>query len=207
MTGAECGPPVRLARASCRARFLLFFGGIPPDRHRLTGVADSEFGSITYTWDVEGRLTGRTAGGVNRTFAWDSRDRLTSVSEAGASVATYAYGESGLKLSSSWPGTPLADREYVWEGRELLGEYDGTGSELRARIIRGMGRDLLAAVTKFPAQGEALHQLHNDALGSPILETGAAGSPAARGGRYPPSRALRASNPKDRGSAGAKGEH
>ena len=107
------------------------------DRHRLTAVTDSALGIISYSWDAEGRLTGRTLAGTTRDFEWDSRDRLTGVTEDSSVIASYDYGESGLKLSSSWPGTPLADREYAWEGRELLAEYEGTSGELRARIIRG----------------------------------------------------------------------
>ena len=55
------------------------------------------YGAATLTYDADGNLTGDGT----RTYTYDSRDRLMSVS-GGSAAATYAYDDLGRRTSASW---------------------------------------------------------------------------------------------------------
>ena len=57
-----------------------------------------------YTWDSEGRLTGRSGPDAAYAYQFDSMGRTNGMSENGNSVATATYGTAGELLNLTYDG-------------------------------------------------------------------------------------------------------
>jgi RHS repeat-associated protein len=83
------------------------------------------FAGASMTYDLDGYLVSKGA----YTYAWDSFGQLTSVSQSGTVVATFAYDGFGRRITkTSSAGTV----QYVWDGDQLVLEADASGTTTQA---------------------------------------------------------------------------
>ena len=128
-----------------------------------------------YQYDDNGNLTRKTllATGNYTAYTYDAENRLIKVEEfaAGASTpattSTYRYDGFGRRIEKIGNGVT---RRYVYDGEDILLEYDGTNT-LVARYTHGPGIDEPIAVTK----GSSTYFYHQDGLGSVTDLTDSAG--------------------------------
>lgn len=137
------------------------------------------------TYDIANRMTARTAAGVTatpawdlngnlasdglRSYAWDARNRLTSI----AGVASYAYDGMGRRQSSTVGANPT--RSYLYDGFDVVQEQ--TAGAPSANILTGSGTD--ERLTRTPATGAnagVLSAYLTDALGSTVALVSATGA-------------------------------
>jgi len=132
----------------------------------------------SYEYDDNGNLTKKTllATGNFTVYTYDAENRLTKVEDfaAGASTptatSTYRYDGLGRRIEKIGNGIT---RRYVYDGEDILLEYDGT-NVLQARYTHGPGIDEPIAVTK----GGSTFFYHQDGLGSVTDLTDGAGAMA-----------------------------
>jgi len=148
-------------------------GSVTNAANQLT--ADSNF---SYQYDGNGNLTRKTllATGNFTQFTYDPENRLIKVEDfaAGASTpaatSTYRYDGLGRRIEKIGNGVT---RRYVYDGEDILLEYDGTNT-LQARYTHGPGIDEPIAVTK---SGSTFFY-HADGLGTVTDLTDSAGATA-----------------------------
>jgi YD repeat-containing protein len=112
-------------------------------------TADANF---TYQYDDNGNLTRKTllATGNFTQYTYDAENRLTKVEDflAGnptpTATSTYKYDGLGRRIEKV---TPSGTRRYIYDGEDILLEYDGTNT-LLARYTHGPGIDEPIAVTR-----------------------------------------------------------
>ncbi|MFZ4747834.1 MAG: RHS repeat-associated core domain-containing protein [Sphingomonas sp.] len=92
-------------------------------------------GPASFTYDANGNLTGDGSS----TFVYDAENRLVSAS--GAKAASLIYDPLG-RLSVSTNGSNLYTR-YLYDGDELIAEYDASGNLLRRYVHGGDDDDPL----------------------------------------------------------------
>jgi RHS repeat-associated protein len=111
-----------------------------------------------------------------RTFIYDREDRLTSATvTASQTIATLAYDPTGRLQSQQTTigaGSPVTTR-YVYDGSELVAEYDGAGFLLR-RYVHGAGQDEPLVWYEGAATADR-RWLHADERGSVVAQSDAAG--------------------------------
>ena len=88
-------------------------------------------GGLTFGYDANGNFT--SDGGTS--YAYDAENRLIGAS--GARTATLAYDPMGRLWQSSGSGVAT---QYLYDGDELIAEYDGSGTLMR-RYVHGAGED------------------------------------------------------------------
>lgn len=90
-------------------------------------------GPAAFSYDANGNLTGD--GGTS--FVYDVENRLVSAS--GAKTAALRYDPLG-RLYETNAGTAATTTRFLYDGDELVGEYDSVGTLLR-RYVHGAGAD------------------------------------------------------------------
>jgi RHS repeat-associated protein len=98
-------------------------------------------GTYTYTYDDEGNLIQRVGNGTTRSFSWDYRNRLTSVTENGGAIATYTYDVMDRRITKTAPGSTT---QFVYDGDNVILEFNGTAT-LSVRYLQGLGVDQVLA--------------------------------------------------------------
>lgn len=78
----------------------------------------------TFSYDLDGNLLDDG----NRSYAWDGRNRLTSVT-VGTDVWEFSYTGENLRASESKNGVPL--RQWIWHGNSLVEERSSDGTKRR----------------------------------------------------------------------------
>jgi RHS repeat-associated protein len=120
-------------------------------------------GTFNYTYDAEGNRTSRTristaaADDYTASYAWDHRNRLTSVTFTNASgsvtgtvTQTYDAFNRWIGETATANGTTTQTR-YVYDGNQIILHFDGTGTgnlpatELSHRYLWGPAVDQLLA--------------------------------------------------------------
>jgi RHS repeat-associated protein len=143
-------------------------------------------GTYTYQYDNEGNRTRRTktSGGSYTEYAWDHRNRLTSVTDKTASGAvtrqafyTYDVFDRRVAKQVDWDGAgaQVASKEYYfYDGQHIALKFvdpDASGAQpsaLRSRLLHGQAVDQILAdeaVTSLTAPGNVLWPL-TDNLGT-----------------------------------------
>lgn len=139
----------------------------------LTQQSDTKDASrnATLGYDLAGSLTTKTRSTGTRTFAWDARGALASVSESGTELGRYDYDASGLRVKRK---TALEAAEYVLDDGHVLQEADGaqTGHPGYRRYHYGYG-----PLSVTDTNGKRFIQ--TDALGSPTDLTSTSGAIAS----------------------------
>lgn len=149
---------------------------------QLQGHRVVQRGAAAFAYDADGNVT--QIGGA--LFGYDSENRLTSFSDAGVS-ASYAYDGRGRRIGKT---VGSERREYLYDGQQLVAEYDGSG-QLLARYTYGLGADEVLMQHRGPdtyyyhadpqgsivaitnASGQVVHRYGYDAWGRLLLDSGA----------------------------------
>jgi RHS repeat-associated protein len=100
--------------------------------NQYTGTVSDGATSATFSYDPNGNLT--SDGTTN--FVYDAENRLLSAS--GAKNATLVYDPLGRLFQVSSPATGVT--QFLYDGDELVAEYDGSGGMLR-RYLHGDSDD------------------------------------------------------------------
>jgi RHS repeat-associated protein len=127
--------------------------------------ADSTF---DYVYDANGNLTRKTerATGKITNYTYDSENQLTNISLPTGVTAAYRYDGLGRRIEKS-NGTQLT--RYVYDGQDILFEYDGTS--FTARYVHGPAVDEVLSVTR----GGSTSYFQTDALHSVVRTVDATG--------------------------------
>lgn len=138
-------------------------------------TADANF---AYQYDDNGNLTRKTllANGNFTQYTYDAENRLTKVEEFTAGnptpVATSTYRYDGLGRRIEKIGNGIT-RQYVYDGEDILLEYDGANA-LLARYTHGPNIDEPLGITR----GGINYFYHEDGLGTISELTDASGATA-----------------------------
>ena len=98
-----------------------------------TGNRYQSFNGITFVYDNDGNVTQRNdPSTANRTFYWNAESQLDSVIQNNWDHVRYdynAFGQPVRKLRSS-PSAPnwAVDSYFLWDGDQLLAEFDPSGN-------------------------------------------------------------------------------
>ncbi|HWX43284.1 MAG TPA: Ig-like domain-containing protein, partial [Blastocatellia bacterium] len=135
--------------------------------------------NYNYSYDAAGNVT---ADGSGKSYAYDAENRLVTVS--GAAVAQYSYDHLNRRIIKT---SGSVTTHYVWNSRNVLGEYNGTtGSALVEYIFDGRGaiaaigsssttyflRDRLSERLDLDPNGSVLGQQGHLAFGEDFAEAG-----------------------------------
>jgi RHS repeat-associated protein len=116
---------------------------------------------LTYTFDDDGNTTSRSDGAV---LTYTHENRLASFTK-GATTASYVYDPMGRRIKKTANGVTTW---YLWEGNDLLGEYDGSGNRSKRYAYLPDG----FAPSQMEDAGGTVN-VHNDHLDTPKLMTDA----------------------------------
>ena len=146
-----------------------------PVGNRLTGPAAESYSyatanelaaktGATYQYDNNGNLVGKTAGTTTWSYAYDFENRLKMVTKTtggDTTSVTFAYDPFGRRIEKSVnAGTPTTT-SYLYDGNNILYEYDGSAA-ITARYIHNLGVDDPLAVEK----NDKVYVYYKDGLGS-----------------------------------------
>lgn len=138
--------------------------------------ANNEIGAspdTTYAFDDDGNLETRTTPSGTETFTFDQTSRLERY-QNGATAAdyTYAYDPFGRRLRKTNEVTSDTTW-YLWDGDQLLAEYQETSSTSADREVRYAyaGGFAPVQVAYGPAGSETIYDVHTDHLDTPRLLT------------------------------------
>ena len=92
------------------------------DLNRL--LEDDQF---TYTYDNNGNLATKTDKNTSdlTTYQWDAQDQLIQIDRPDSTTVTYKYDGLGRRIEKNVAG---AVTRYVYDGEDILLEYDGTNT-------------------------------------------------------------------------------
>jgi RHS repeat-associated protein len=121
-------------------------------------------GSASFAYDLNGNLTSDGS----TTYAYDVENRLTSAS--GATNATLSWDPMGRLYQT----TGSATTRFLYDGDELVGEYDASGSLLR-RYVHGSDNDDPLVWYEGSGLGDRRH-LRTDHQGSIVAISNSAGA-------------------------------
>jgi len=122
----------------------------------------------TYSYDLNGNLTGKTGGTNTFTYTWSDENRLTRVQGPGGLDVTYSYDSIGRMMSRTSGGVTTT---FVWDGWDCVREVS-PGADCIYHIPDGV-------LHSFSLNG-VVYQVHTDALGSVRLVTDSSGAVVAR---------------------------
>ena len=122
-------------------------------------------GTYTYGYDAEGNCISRTciADGSRTLYTWDNRNRLMSVVSKDSSgnvtqTVTYIYDAFNRWIGETiTAGTTTTQARYIYDGTQIVLEFDGTGTgaltaiNLGHRYLWGPAVDQLLADEQLPA--------------------------------------------------------
>jgi len=114
----------------------------------VTDIANrlNEDDQFTYLYDANGNLTSKTDKAALETtgYTYDAQDRLTRIDFPDLTTAAYRYDGLGRRIEKDANG---AVTRYVYDGSDILLEFDGAGA-LLARTSHGQGTDQPLAVER-----------------------------------------------------------
>ena len=117
------------------------------------------------------------AAAANRTYSYNSTDRLTQVDEGGLPLATYLHNPGGQRIAKTVGAT--ATHYLYGSGGKLIGETDGETGAVQAEYVWFDGMPLAYIA------GGAVYAIHADHLGTPQRLTAADGTVAWDAGYSP----------------------
>ena len=119
-------------------------------------------GGTSLEYDANGNLTGS---GGNTSYEYDCENRLTGVlDQNGNAVASYTYDYLGRRIGKTLHGSPDIITQYVYDGDQVIAEYDGSDMLLR-QFVYGPGIDEPICMID-AAHENAVYYYHLDGLGS-----------------------------------------
>jgi RHS repeat-associated protein len=105
-------------------------------QNQYIGTTSGGASGVSFGYDANGNLTSTTNGPWSTSYVYDSENRLISAS--GTENATLTYDPLGRLFQISSPATGVT--QFLYDGDELVAEYDGSGILLR-RYVHGDGDD------------------------------------------------------------------
>jgi RHS repeat-associated protein len=146
-----------------------------PVGNRLTGPAAEAYNyaaaseltaktGATYQYDDNGNLIGKTEGTTNWSYGYDFENRLSWVTKntgTEASTITFKYDPFGRRIEKSVTAGSTTTTKYLYDGQNVLYEYDGSDA-ITARYVHNLGIDDPLAMEK----NAKLYVYYKDALGS-----------------------------------------
>jgi len=137
------------------------------ENNELTG-----YDGVSFTYDDNGYVTGRTTPSGTQQFVYDVEGRMVRVEDgAGATVAEYYYDPFGRRLWKDVDGTRTY---FLYSDEGLIGEYDAAGTELRTYGYVPGG--LWSTDPLFQKSNGLYRWYLNDAQGTPQKVTTASGA-------------------------------
>ncbi|NGZ04520.1 MAG: hypothetical protein CV090_15875, partial [Nitrospira sp. WS238] len=138
----------------------------------------TENAQFIFEYDDNGNQTKKTSKTTNNftVYTYDAENRLVKVEDFTAgnptptATSTYRYDGLGRRIEKV---TAIGTRRYIYDGEDILLEYDGTNT-LQARYTHGPGIDEPIAVTR----AGSTFFYHQDGLGSVTDLTDSAGATA-----------------------------
>jgi len=127
---------------------------------------------VTYSYDANGNLTGKTDSTGTTTYAWDFENRPASTTLPGTTgTVTFKYDPLGRRIQkSSTAGTT----NYAYDGDNVVEQISSTGTA-GLRYTQGLGIDEPLAMYR---SGVASYY-HADGLGSIVALTNSTGFPSS----------------------------
>jgi YD repeat-containing protein len=139
---------------------------LPPNVTPSTADADNRLASwsgSSLTYDANGNLVGQGS----TSYLWDERNRLTAIEQNGSQVASFQYDAFDRRVTKTLNGT---NTNLLYDGQQVVQEQNaGTPS---ANLLTGLRLDEYFQRT----EGEAASTYLQDALGSTVALTNAAGT-------------------------------
>jgi RHS repeat-associated protein len=118
----------------------------------------SSINNVPYSYDGSGNVT--WDGGMS--YVYDAENRLASVN--GGSVASYVYDSSNRRVKKT---TAAGTTVYVWEGSQVIAEYNEATGALMAEYVYAGARMVARE------QGGAMRYYHADRLSTRLITDGA----------------------------------
>jgi RHS repeat-associated protein len=133
-------------------------------------------GSATFGYEANGNLRANTDGATATTYSYDVENRLIGAAVNGTSAAPLAYDPRGRLYQVQGTST----RRFLYDGDELVGEYDATAGAMLARYVHGMGEDdPVVWYSGATMDATTRRFLHTDQQGSIIAISDATGNAIA----------------------------
>jgi RHS repeat-associated protein len=112
-----------------------------------TGINNqlSTFGAYIYTYDDEGNLLTQAGNGVTRSYVWDYRNRLISVTDTAGLAVSYGYDISNKRIFKVALGVTTS---YVYDRGHISMEFRDGGIETSVRYLYGQVLDQVFAQDK-----------------------------------------------------------
>ncbi len=127
---------------------------------------------VSFTYDDNGYVTGRTTPSGTQQFVYDVEGRMVRVDDgAGAVVGKYYYDPFGRRL---WKDVDGQRTYFLYSDEGLIGEYDAAGTELRTYGYVPGG--MWSTDPLFQKSAGAYRWYRNDAQGTPQKITTASGA-------------------------------
>jgi len=126
----------------------------------------------TYQYDANGNTTQKTSGGNTQNYVYDVDNRLVEVRDGSNTlIAAYTYDPFGRRIKKTVGSTTTY---YLYADEGLIGEYDGTGVELRTYGY--VANSDFTTNPVFLRQGGETYFYQNDHLGTPQKITNMSGA-------------------------------
>jgi RHS repeat-associated protein len=116
-----------------------------------------------YTFDPAGRLTNQTVNLEPRTYLYDFRSQMTSLTDTNSATGAYAFDGDGARVVSAVPGG--GSLRHVYDGPNVV--LDLTNGVVLAAYVNGLGIDQpIERIQFISGVADGRHVYHTDALGS-----------------------------------------
>lgn len=125
-------------------------------------------GTKTYAYSTAGNVTSDGTW----TFGYDALDRMTSATKSGTTLG-YTYDPLDRQTMKTLTTSGTTKNRFLYDGLQMIAEYNGTSGALIARNVFGPGFD--EPLIRVDNAGVKTY-LHSDRLGSIIARTNATGS-------------------------------
>jgi RHS repeat-associated protein len=146
--------------------------------NRITGMTENAAALRSYAYDNGGNIITDTRPGEVFAFAYNNRNRPTSVTRNSVPYASYSYNafEQLVSRSTSAPGGPSGTIHYIHDlDGHVIAEADAsTGAIARDYIWMASNDNTPTDLPLAVAEGASLYQVHTDHLGRPTRMTDAA---------------------------------
>jgi len=138
--------------------------------YRLLGASSGKYGSLQYSYDVNGNRVSKAEGGVTKNYVYPAAsNRLSGMTSGGSSVRSLNYDARGNVVSDSGNAT------FTYNNRNLLSQatgYNGATSSYKynafgQRALKTTGAATVAFV--YDVQGHLIAE-HNGATGAVVRE-------------------------------------
>ncbi|HFD31671.1 MAG TPA: hypothetical protein ENJ28_02995 [Gammaproteobacteria bacterium] len=121
-----------------------------------------------YQFDDDGNLTQRNS---DETFVYDYENQLTQYANTTTGVvASYTYDSFGRRIKKEVTQNAQKTTHYLWDGTNIIAEYDGTGSRIKRYSYTA---DRYAPLQMEDASG--IYNVHTDHLDAPVVLTNQVG--------------------------------